>query len=156
MSSSSAARAIRQNTAPLPVAGTAQKPKLRLIVQPRQLDEKETGAVCIPPDERTVRRLALIAYEVVVGLRPLAQLTSWATATVLQTLTERQRLHANKQAHFGTQQAVLSPGRAHLMYPCARSLEATVVLHGVHRSCAVALRFELLNSRWRASEITVL
>lgn len=108
------------------------------------------------PSERTLRALALSAFEVLEGMRTVAQLGPWITEPVAQQLRERRALRTElRTLTRDVRCTVAEPGRAHITRTGA-AIEAVVVLHAASRSHAVALRLEVLDERWRASDLTVL
>ncbi|WP_058594242.1 Rv3235 family protein [Leucobacter chromiiresistens] len=110
-----------------------------------------------PPPEALVQRLAVYAFEVIDGVRSVAQLGSWVTPEVAAALTARRTLHAERATLTrDRRRRTATPGRAHLAAPLPHVIEATVVLHLETRSTVAAIRLEHLRDRWRATDITVL
>lgn len=110
-----------------------------------------------PPENHTVRRLALYAFEALEGTRSIAQLGSWLTTELAQSLAERRAARLERRSLYrDDRRTMAAPGPAHLQQVSPEAIEATVVLHAGQRATAVALRFECTGSRWRATELTVL
>ncbi|SDQ06123.1 Rv3235 family protein [Leucobacter chromiiresistens] len=110
-----------------------------------------------PPPDALVQRLAVYAFEVIDGVRSVAQFGSWITPEVAAALTARRALHAERATLTrDRRRRTAMPGRAHLTAPLPHVIEATVVLHLETRSTVAAIRLEHLRDRWRATDITVL
>jgi len=109
------------------------------------------------PSARFVRALATHAFEVVEGLRSIAQLgTSISVGAARQLALQRTALREQRHFDRDTRHCAASPGRMHLCRPLTHVAEASVVLHTERRSYAVALRLEWVHGRWRASEVHVM
>lgn len=110
-----------------------------------------------PPPRAFVQRLAVYAFEVLEGVRSVAQFGGWITPEVAAALKARRALRAERETLTRDhRRRTVTPGRAHLCTPLPHVIEATVVLHAEARSTVVALRLEHRRERWRATDITVL
>ena len=110
-----------------------------------------------PPPDAFVQRLAVYAFEVLEGVRSVAQFGGWITPEVAAALKARRALRAEREALTrDRRRRTATPGRAHLSTPLPHIIEATVVLHIDSRSTVVAIRLEHRRERWRATDITVL
>ncbi|MBL3698939.1 hypothetical protein D3228_04655 [Leucobacter luti] len=111
----------------------------------------------LAPTPARIQRLALAAFEVLEGTRALGQLAGAVTPEVARTLKWRRTARTERRTLYGDQRVIVAtPGPAHLSEPRPGVIEATVVLHARGRTSAVALRFELLGTHWRATHLTVL
>ena len=122
-------------------------------------DPPGCGEPALPPepDHRTVQGLALRAFEVLEGMRAIAQLGPWITPQVAERMRGRRALIIERRTLTkDTRRFVARPGPAHVCRPRHGVIEAAVVLHGGHRSIAVAMRFEVVTGRWRTTDLTVL
>ncbi len=114
--------------------------------------EEERGAAPEADPRLVARRLATACVEVVLGVRPAAQLARWLTPGVLDALRSR--------SGFG-RGTVPGPRRA----PACRGLrvclvgehavEATAVVDDGRRVRAVAVRLETHRGAWRATAVEV-
>ncbi len=109
------------------------------------------------PEPKMIAALAVHTFEALEGVRTIAQLgnaVTWRLATELSRVRaarmERRRLFRDDR--HSTPRA----GRVFLSRPAPHALEATVVLHTAQRTHAVPIRFEWIDNRWRATELTVL
>lgn len=116
-----------------------------------------TSADIPPPATRLIQKLALFAFEALEGSRAVAQLGGWVTPEVVQQLRERRAARTERRTLYGDERRIVAtPGRAHIGQPLPHIVEATVVLYAEPRTRAVALRFEHVSGRWRATDLTVL
>ncbi|MEJ6488255.1 Rv3235 family protein [Leucobacter sp. USCH14] len=110
-----------------------------------------------PPPDAFVQRLAVYAFEVLEGVRSVAQFGGWITPEVAAAFRARRALRAERESLMrDRRRRTATPGRAHLTSPLPHIIEATVVLHTDVKSHVVAIRLEHLRDRWRATDITVL
>ena len=110
-----------------------------------------------PPAAAFVQRLAVYAFEVLEGVRSVAQFGGWITPEVAAAFKARRALRAERESLMrDRRRRTATPGRAHLTFPLPHIIEATVVLHTEVRSTVVAIRLEHARDRWRATDITVL
>ncbi len=113
----------------------------------------------MPPllDTQTIRCLALAAFEVLEGVRAVAQLGAWITPPVAEVLSERRALRTERRSILHDDRRVVAqPGPVHAQMPRPGIIEATVILHAKPRAVAVSIRFEHSGGRWRATELVVL
>lgn len=109
------------------------------------------------PPERLVRSLAAQAFEVVEGVRNIAQLGALiSVGAARQLASQRTALKERRQVYQDQRTCIPSPGRVHMCRVLPHLAEASVVLHTEHRSHAVALRLEWVHRRWRACELYVM
>ncbi|GAB2560787.1 Rv3235 family protein [Leucobacter ruminantium] len=110
-----------------------------------------------PPPASAIRRLALLAFEVVEGHRPIAQLGSLVSAEVIDALAERRRARVELRSMIRDRRRVVpTPGRPRLDRPLPNVIEGVVVLQAEPRCTAVAFRLEIRRDRWQATHLTVL
>jgi len=149
--------------------GPAHRPPLRVrehIAVMRASDralvlecaDEDRGEVPAAQPDVVVRRLALAAVEVIVGLRPAAQLARWLTPGVLQALRVRADLH--RRAASGALRAATGarPPAVRSTHVCAvepHVVEAAVVVDDGCRVRAVAVRIETHRGVWRATALDV-
>lgn len=108
-------------------------------------------------DTQTIRTLALAAFEVLEGVRAVAQLGAWITPSVAETISERRALRTERRSILQDDRRVVAkPGPVHAQMPRPGVIEATVILHAKPRAMAVSIRFEHSGGRWRATELVVL
>ena len=102
--------------------------------------------------------LARCVVEVLAGTREIDQIARWLSADVHAHLLKRVVLstRARTARHESPTRPSFSMGTTVLCEPTPGVIEAVVIVHGRARSRAVALRLEVLGSRWRASAIHVL
>jgi hypothetical protein len=102
--------------------------------------------------------LARSVLEVLAGARDLQQLTRWVTTEVHAVLHARVQL-STRARHIVTERParpVLRIGTVKVARPVPGVVEAVVVVHGRGRARAVALRLEVVGSRWQASALHIL
>ncbi|MGK0716330.1 Rv3235 family protein [Leucobacter sp. W1153] len=128
------------------------------IASPERVSEAERTLRELPgPDPRMIAAIAVHIFEALEGSRGLAQLgnaVTWKLAVHLgQVRAARQeRRHLFKDERHSAPR----PKRVVLCRPTPHAVEASVVLETNRRTHAVALRFEWVTDRWRATEATVL
>ena len=109
------------------------------------------------PDARAFQALALRAFEALQGVRSIAQLGPWITPEVAEGMRSRRSLIIERRTLTkDTRRLVARPGPVHICAPSGGAIEAAVILHAQHRAIAVAMRFEVVSGRWRATALTVL
>ena len=109
------------------------------------------------PQPRFVRLLAAHAFEAVEGIRSITQLgAALSVGAARQLAMQRNALRERNAVYRDPRQCTASPGRMRLCRVLPHVAEASVVVHTGRRAHAVALRFEWVHSRWRASEIHVM
>lgn len=150
--------------APTPAAPERSAPARHLHAVPALLASAHRAPAepgsdeAIPaPSAQLIQKLALYAFEALEGTRAIAQLGGWVTPEVVQHLRERRAARTERRTVYRDERRIVAtPGRAHIGRPLPHVVEATVVLYAQPRSCAVALRFEHVAGRWRATDLTVL
>ncbi|QAY74540.1 3-hydroxyacyl-CoA dehydrogenase [Agromyces protaetiae] len=112
----------------------------------------------LPDPEVLLANLTRCVLEAMSGARELDQIARWVTDEVYRSLQKRVVLAARSRRVRGTtpKRPAFTVGRIHRCEPTDGVVEAVVIVHQRHRSRAVAIRLEGLDSRWRASVITVL
>lgn len=109
------------------------------------------------PSTLHIRTLAVCAVEVVHGIRPIEQLARHVNGDVLDRILQQRTLRQERsQVYADTRRIVPHPGRVVSSMPHQDKLHAAVVLHSNERSFAVVLRLERIESRWRATELTIM
>jgi hypothetical protein len=112
----------------------------------------------LPDPEPLIVNLARCVIEILAGARELEQISRWISDEVYQRLARRVSFAARSRSVKGASAqrpriAVLS---VRTFEPVRGVVEATVVVQMTQRVRAVALRLEGLDSRWRATSISVL
>lgn len=112
----------------------------------------------LPDPEPMLRNLAHCVVEAFAGARDLEQLARWVTDDVYRNLSKRVVLAARARRVRGArpQRPVFSIGTIRYDEPADGVIEAVVMIHQRPRSRVVAIRLEGLDSRWRASVVSVL
>lgn len=134
------------------------QPRLRAARPPLSRgDDPVRPAPPPPPPEAAIQRLALLAFEIVEGHRPLAQLGGLVAPEVIESL-RRHRLMRGEHRSLcrDLRRVVPVPGRPRIDRPLPGVIECAVVLRAEPRATAVALRFEVRRHRWQATHVTVL
>lgn len=109
------------------------------------------------PSTLHIRTLAICAVEVIQGLRSLDQIGGWVTPSVLASISTQRALRTERNTMYRDQRRVVStPGRVVTSSPSPGIVDSAIVMHTAHRSYAVAMRFEHIRSKWRATELFVL
>ena len=91
-------------------------------------------------------------------MRDLEQLGRWLSESVYRHLLRRSIIAARGRAVRGQTPArpVATVAATRITFPAGNVVEATVLLHGVSRTRAVAIRLEGMDQRWRATALAVL
>ena len=136
-------------------------PSSRRLVAVREDDffaRQPTSTARLPDPEPLVENLARGVIEVLTGTRDLEQLGRWMTEGVYKHMLRRQVLASRGRAarRQPLSRPVLQVAARRVTSPADGVVEATVVLHGLARTRAVALRLEGIDSRWRATALHVL
>jgi hypothetical protein len=107
---------------------------------------------------RAAEGLARSVLEVLAGARDLHQLTRWVTTDVHAVLHARVQLSARARNIVTDRpvRPVLRIGTVKVARPVPGVVEAVVVVHGRGRARAVAVRLEVVGSRWQASALHIL
>ena len=111
------------------------------------------------PDPRPLaENLARCVVEILAGTRELDQIARWLSSDVYAHLTKRVVLSRRARHTRGDSPSrpAFTMGSTVLGEPREGVVEAVVIVHGRARSRAVAIRLEMLGTRWRASAIHVL
>lgn len=112
----------------------------------------------LPDPVPLLTNLAHCVIEAYAGARDLEQLARWVTDDVYRNLEKRVVLasRARRARGVAAQRPVFSIGNIHMYEPIDGAVEAVVMVHQRHRSRALAIRLEGMDSRWRASALNVL
>ncbi|GAA2749500.1 Rv3235 family protein [Amnibacterium kyonggiense] len=121
-------------------------------------DRQATHRSQLPDPTVLVENLATGVIEVLGGVRDLEQLGRWLSEGVYRHLLRRSVLAARGRSLRGQTPArpIATIAATRITYPAGNVVEATVLLHGVARTRAVAIRLEGMDSRWRATALAVL
>jgi len=107
------------------------------------------------PDQ--VQALAVLIFEVIEGLRGIAQLGTAITLGAARQLTAMRAARQEQRAVLREPARHVSrAGHVRVDRPSAGVAEAASVVYVGERARAVAMRLEWLHLRWRATEIAVL
>jgi hypothetical protein len=112
----------------------------------------------LPDPVPLLENLSRCVIEVLAGARELDQLARWVTDDVYRHLLKRVVLaaRARQLKSAPVRRPQITIGRTILAYPREDVVEAVVMVHSRVRCRAVAVRLEGLDSRWRASIVSVL
>ena len=112
----------------------------------------------LPDPEPLITNLTRCVIEILAGARELEQIARWITDDVYTKLARRVSFAARSRAlkRAPAQRPRLTILSIRTFEPDAGIVEATVVVQMPQRVRAVALRVEGLDSRWRATSISVL
>lgn len=150
----SRARHLTAAHAPTPVA---EAPPRLVAVPPLQAAAMEPQDEASGPDPDSVRALALLVFEVIEGLRGIAQLGSLITLNAAHDLSSvRAARQEQRTVLREPAPPALRPGAVRVDRPTPGIAEVASVVHVGTRARAVAMRMEWLHQRWRATEIAVL
>jgi hypothetical protein len=112
----------------------------------------------LPDPEPLIVNLSRCVIEILAGARELEQISRWISDEVYQRLSRRVSFAARSRSVKGTaaQRPRIAILAVHTSEPDRGVVEATVIVQMPQRVRAVALRLEGLDSRWRATSISVL
>jgi hypothetical protein len=112
----------------------------------------------LPDPEPLITNLTRCVIEILAGARELEQISRWISDEVYTRLARRVSFAARSRALKGVsaQRPRLTILSIHSSEPEAGIVEAAVIVQTPQRVRAVALRLEGLDSRWRATSISVL
>lgn len=112
----------------------------------------------LPDPEPLITNLVRCCVEILAGARELEQIARWVSDEVYLKLMRRVSFAARSRALKGipAQRPRFTITSIRIFEPAAGVIEATVVVQLPQRYRAVALRLEGLDSRWRATSISVL
>ena len=143
-------------------SGKEKKPKNRNVKNIKQSEDyfgpQYNKTSELPNPDASLRALATGVVEVIGGARQIGQLSRYLTDDVYQRLARRailareQREELGQKAHFqnfSVQNMITSSPRDGV-------IESVVLLKSPRRVRAVTIRLEGINSRWRATSVTVL
>lgn len=153
----------RPHEAPAPASNRGSASTETLInLEPAEADEyfgvQSTRAAHLPDPEPLLVNLTRSVLEVLAGARELDQLIRWVTQEVYETLLKRVVLAARARAATGrpVNRPRLTVLRTLVSEPVDGVVEAVVIVQTPVRMRSIAIRLEGLDSRWRASAISVL
>jgi hypothetical protein len=112
----------------------------------------------LPDPVESLKVLATGVVEVIAGTRQVDQLARWLSDDVYQRLqfrarrAEAQRVEQGVKAHYQN----LRVGGLRTCSPRDGVIESVVLLSSRSRTRAVTIRLEGINSRWRATSVSVL
>lgn len=112
----------------------------------------------LPDPAPLAANLALRVIEVLAGARNIDQLSRWVSDSVFVHLLRRTTIseRTRKIAGNPVQRPRLWVGEPYIATPRDGVIEAVVLVHQPNRTRAVAMRLDVVGSRWRASAMTVL
>jgi hypothetical protein len=138
------------------------KLKRRNVVNPIEAEEffgeQYSRTADLPDPAESLKALATGVIEVISGTRQVDQLARWLSDDVYQRLqvrarkAEAQRVQQGVKAHYQN----LSVGGFRTSSPRDGVIESVVLLNSKTRTRAVTIRLEGINSRWRATSVSVL
>lgn len=112
----------------------------------------------LPDPAESLKALATGVIEVIAGTRQIEQLARWLSDDVYQRLQNRARKAESQRAVQGQKARYqnLSVGGLRTSSPRDGVIESVVLLNSINRTRAVTIRLEGINSRWRATSVSVL
>ena len=112
----------------------------------------------LPDPQPLLENLTRCVIEVIAGARDLEQLARWVTDDVYRHLLKRVVISTRARRARGQRatRPTFSIGSTSIFEPRDGVVEAVIIVNGRARTRAVAIRLEGLDSRWRATAITVL
>jgi hypothetical protein len=131
---------------------------LSVVRNDEYFDRQFTPLSELPDPSVLIENLATGVVEVLGGVRDLEQLGRWLSEGVYRHLLRRTIIAARGRAVRGQTPArpVATIAAKRVTFPAGNVVEATVLLHGVSRTRAVAIRLEGMDQRWRATALAVL
>ncbi|MGR4009361.1 Rv3235 family protein [Leucobacter sp. 1207-22] len=109
------------------------------------------------PDSALLGRIAIMVFEVITGVRVVAQLGKLVTFEVAQNLAQLRALRCEHAMQTASAKRVVPTVQGvHRSSPTPGTLEAAVILNTAASALAVALRAEHDRGRWRVTAVTVL
>ncbi len=153
-----AAAASRLVAVPPPQPSAETRPPTLVAVPPLGSSDGEHPWGDIPePDPEQVEALAVLVFEVVEGLRGIAQLGAAITLSAARELTAVRAARQEQRAVLREPgRPVSGSGPVRVDRPATGVAEVASVVYVGERARAVAMRMEWLHRRWRATEIAVL
>lgn len=122
-------------------------------------DAQPTPRAELPDPNDTIRQLALLACEILSGVRNLDQIARWVTEDVYRLIAERS-IDARRRRAQTQDIALKRPSvrvtTSHVCEPRDGIVEGVVLVAIGPRTRAVAIRLEGLDHRWRASSLALL
>lgn len=114
--------------------------------------------VDLPDPEPLIVNLTRCVIEILAGARELEQITRWISDDVYTKLSRRVGFAARSRSlkRAAAQRPRMAILSIRTSEPAAGVVEATVIVQMQPRVRAVAMRLEGLDSRWRATSISVL
>ena len=131
---------------------------LSVVRNDEYFDRQYTPLSELPDPSVLIENLATGVVEVLGGVRDLEQLGRWLSESVYRHLLRRSIIAARGRAVRGQTPArpIATVAAKRITFPAGNIVEATVLLHGVSRTRAVAIRLEGMDQRWRATALAVL
>jgi hypothetical protein len=130
---------------PVPAADTADDPAF--------FEPQPTPVTALPDARIFAGRLVQAMLEVMVAVRPLAQLVRWTNEDVYRLLARRVRITGHETVLTRRQMA---PGRVrsiHLSEPRDNIVEVCAIVQHRQRATAIALRLEGVDGRWQCTAL---
>lgn len=122
-------------------------------------DAQPTPRAELPDPNDAIRKLALLACEILSGARSLDQIARWVTEDVYRLIAERS-VDARRRRAQTMDTALKRPNvrvtTSHICEPRDGIVEGVVLVAIGPRTRAVAIRLEGLDHRWRASSLALL
>jgi hypothetical protein len=120
--------------------------------------QQPSSSDSLPDPGPLLENLTRCIIEVLAGARDLEQLARWVTDDVYRHLLKRVVLSTRARRARGQKASrpAFSIGSTTICEPRDGVVEAVIIVRGRARTRAVAIRLEGLDSRWRATAITVL
>ena len=120
--------------------------------------QQPASTSALPDPQPLLENLTRCVIEVIAGARDLEQLARWVTDDVYRHLLKRVVISTRARRARGQRatRPAFSIGSTSICEPRDGVVEAVIIVNGRARTRAVAIRLEGLDSRWRATAITVL
>jgi len=119
---------------------------------------QRASTASLPDPEPLLTALTRGALEVLAGVREPEQLARWLTDEPYRSLVARANMAT--RARSARRQAVMRPAFAlrsiHHSSPADGVVEAVIIVETAQRTRAVAMRLEGIDSRWRATSLSIL
>ncbi len=156
--------AIHSTTAPTQ-ASAANEPRAPKVntrradfIEEHYFGPQPTSSHVLPDPKPLAENLARCVLEILSGARDIDQISRWVTDDVYRSLLTRVHVSARARAvkKIPAHRPSFSIGSTTICTPADGVVESCVILHGKARSRSIAIRFEGLDGRWRATALHVL
>lgn len=139
-----------------------KRPKVRNVKNLKQAEDffgpQYNKTAELPDPEDNLKALATGVVEVIAGSRQIDQLARFLTDEVYQRLSRRAIIARQRRDELGQKALYQNFAVQNMINKSPRDgvIESVVLLKSKHRVRAVTIRLEGINSRWRATAVSVL